>query len=41
MPSLVETGPVVLKKNFLKNILHIILLFCYYLPLRKGVGLYL
>ena len=38
MPSFVETGPVVLKYKNL-NILHIFLLFWYYFPFRKGVGL--
>ena len=42
VPSLVETGPVVLdrRRRFLNN-LDIILLFRYYLPLEKGVALHL
>ena len=40
VPNLVEIGPVVLKRGFL-NILNIILLFCYYLPLEKGMVLHL
>ena len=32
-----EIGPVVLKREFL-NIFNIILLFCYYLPLEKGMA---
>ena len=34
MLSLVEPGPLVLEKKFLKNF-HIILLFLYYFPLEK------
>ena len=37
MPSLVEIGPVFLKKIF-KYFFYIILLFRYYLPLEKGRG---
>ena len=40
MPSLVKTGPVVLKREDL-NIFNIILLFRFYLPFEKGVSLHL
>ena len=40
MPNLVENGPIVLKRGFL-NIFNIILLFRFYLPFKKDVGLHL
>ena len=40
MPSLVDTGPVVLEKRFL-NFVNVLSLFHNYLPLEKGKTLHL
>ena len=39
MPSFVEIGPAVLEK--ILNVVNVILLFCNYLPLGKGMALHL
>ena len=41
VPSLVETGPLVLENSIFFNFVNVVLLIRYYLPLKRGVVLYL
>ena len=41
VPSLVETGPLVLENSIFLNFVNVVILFRYYLPLKRGVVLYL